>query len=57
MTRKGSRSAAATVAGALAVAVVLAIVLAGKRDEFAEALQAAPLWVLRSRPRCRCSRS
>lgn len=46
MTRKGSRSAAATVAGALAVAVVLAIALAGKRDEFAEALQAAPMWVL-----------
>jgi len=46
MTRKGSRSAAATAAGALAVAVVLAIALAGKRDEFAEALQAAPMWVL-----------
>ena len=46
MTRKGSRSAAATAAGALAVAVVLAIALADKRDEFAEALQAAPLWVL-----------
>jgi uncharacterized membrane protein YbhN (UPF0104 family) len=46
MTRKGSRSAALTVAGALAVAAILAIALAGKRDEFAEALQSAPLWVL-----------
>jgi uncharacterized membrane protein YbhN (UPF0104 family) len=46
MTRKGSRHAAATVVGALAVVVVLAIALAGKRDEFAEALQSAPLWVL-----------
>ena len=46
MTRKGRRHAAATVVGALAVAVVLAIALAGKRDEFAEALQSAPLWVL-----------
>jgi len=46
MTTKGSGSAAATAAGALAVAVVLAIVLADKRDEFSEALQAAPLWVL-----------
>jgi uncharacterized membrane protein YbhN (UPF0104 family) len=46
MTRKGSRSAAVTAVGALAVAVVLAIVLADKRDEFAEALQSAPLWVL-----------
>jgi uncharacterized membrane protein YbhN (UPF0104 family) len=46
MTRKGSRSAALTVAGALAVAAVLAIALNGKRDEFAEALQSAPLWVL-----------
>jgi hypothetical protein len=32
--------------GALAVAIVLAIALAGKRDEFAQALQAAPMWVL-----------
>jgi uncharacterized membrane protein YbhN (UPF0104 family) len=46
MTRKGSRSAALTVAGALAVGVILAIALAGKRDEFAAALQSAPLWVL-----------
>src|SRR5215212_9001245 len=46
MTRKGSRSAALTAAGALAVAAVLAIALNGKRDEFAEALQSAPLWVL-----------
>jgi uncharacterized membrane protein YbhN (UPF0104 family) len=46
MTRKGRSSAAATVAGALAVAVVLALVLADRRDEFAEALHAAPLWVL-----------
>ena len=46
MTRKGSRSAAATAVGALTVAAVLAIALAGKRDEFAEALQAAPLWLL-----------
>lgn len=46
MTRKGRGSAAATAAGALAVAIVLAIVLADRRDEFAEALRAAPLWVL-----------
>ena len=46
MTRKGRSSAAATVAGALAVAIVLALVLADRRDEFAEALHAAPLWVL-----------
>jgi uncharacterized membrane protein YbhN (UPF0104 family) len=46
MTRKGRSSAAATAAGALAVAAVLAIALAGKRDEFAEALQSAPLWLL-----------
>ena len=46
MTRKGRSSAAATVAGAIAVAVVLALVLADRRDEFAEALHAAPLWVL-----------
>ena len=46
MTRKGQRSAAATAAGMLAVALVLALVLADRRDEFAEALGAAPLWVL-----------
>lgn len=46
MIRTGRRSAAATAVGALAVAIVLAVALAGKRDEFAEALQAAPLWVL-----------
>jgi uncharacterized membrane protein YbhN (UPF0104 family) len=46
MNRKGSRSAALTIVGALAVAAILAIALAGKRDEFAEALQSAPLWVL-----------
>ncbi|MEO8687738.1 MAG: hypothetical protein ABI611_05915 [Solirubrobacteraceae bacterium] len=46
MTRKGRGSAAATAVGALAVAGILAIALAGKRDQFAEALQAAPMWVL-----------
>jgi len=46
MTRKGRSSAAATAAGALAVAVALGFALAGKRDEFAEALRAAPWWVL-----------
>src|SRR5215210_7164206 len=43
-TRRGS--AAATVVGAAGVAVVLAVVLAGRRHEFAEALRAAPIWVL-----------
>jgi uncharacterized membrane protein YbhN (UPF0104 family) len=46
MTRKGRGSAAATAVGALAVAVVLAIVLADKREQFTEALRAAPIWVL-----------
>jgi uncharacterized membrane protein YbhN (UPF0104 family) len=46
MTRKSRGSAALTAVGALAVAVVLAIVLADKRDQFAEALQSAPVWVL-----------
>jgi uncharacterized membrane protein YbhN (UPF0104 family) len=35
-----------TVAGALTVAGVLAWALAGRRDEFAQALDAAPLWIL-----------
>src|SRR5215210_3103742 len=46
MTRRGRGSAAATAAGALAVVAVLALVLADRRHEFAEALQAAPVWVL-----------
>jgi uncharacterized membrane protein YbhN (UPF0104 family) len=46
MTRKGRGSAAATLVGALAVVVLLAVVLAGRRHEFAQALQSAPLWVL-----------
>jgi uncharacterized membrane protein YbhN (UPF0104 family) len=35
-----------TIAGTVAVAAVLVVVLAGKGDEFSEALHAAPLWVL-----------
>jgi hypothetical protein len=46
MTWKGHGSAAATAAGMLAVVAVLAYALADKRDEFAQALQAAPIWVL-----------
>jgi uncharacterized membrane protein YbhN (UPF0104 family) len=37
---------AATAVGALAVAAALAVALAGRRDEFAQALQQAPVWVL-----------
>jgi uncharacterized membrane protein YbhN (UPF0104 family) len=40
------RSIALTVAGALLVAAALAWALAGKRDEFAQALDAAPIWLL-----------
>jgi uncharacterized membrane protein YbhN (UPF0104 family) len=46
MTHKLHRSTAATVAGALAVVAVLAVALAGHRDDFAQALHAAPVLVL-----------
>ena len=46
MTQRLRGSTAATAAGALAVAVVLAFVLAGHRDDFAQALRQAPVWVL-----------
>ena len=45
MTRT-RRSVVATVAGALAVAGLLAWALAGRRDEFTAALDAAPVWIL-----------
>lgn len=35
-----------TVAGSLATLAVLALLLAGRRDEFADALSSAPLWLL-----------
>lgn len=41
-----SRRIVTTVLGALAATGVLAYVLADRRDEFAEALRSAPLWVL-----------
>ena len=44
--RRRSRSVLTTLAGALAVTAVLAYVLAGRREEFAAALGAAPLWIL-----------
>jgi hypothetical protein len=40
------RSIVVTVSGALAVAGVLGWALAGRRDEFAAALDAAPFWIL-----------
>jgi uncharacterized membrane protein YbhN (UPF0104 family) len=40
------RRIAATVVGAVAAAGVLAWALAGRRDEFAAALQAVPVWIL-----------
>ena len=40
------RSTAVTAAGALAVVAVLAVALAGHRDDFAQALNAAPVLVL-----------
>ena len=46
MTQRLRGSTAATAAGALAVALVLAFVLAGHRDDFAQALRQAPVWVL-----------
>ena len=46
MTQRLRGSTAATAAGALAVAGVLAFVLAGHRDDFAQALRQAPVWVL-----------
>jgi uncharacterized membrane protein YbhN (UPF0104 family) len=46
MTQKLHRSTAATAAGALAVVAVLAVALAGHRDDFAQALRAAPVLVL-----------
>jgi uncharacterized membrane protein YbhN (UPF0104 family) len=42
----GRRSVVMTVAGALVVGGALAWALAGRRDEFASALDSAPLWVL-----------
>src|SRR4051794_37024477 len=39
MTQRLRGSTAATAAGALAVAIVLAVVLAGHRDDFAQALR------------------
>ena len=44
--RTGRWRVAATLAAALAAAAVLAWALAGRRDDFATALQAAPLWLL-----------
>jgi hypothetical protein len=44
--RTQRRSALITVTGALAVTAVLAYVLADRRDEFATALGAAPVWIL-----------
>jgi len=44
--RKLHRSTAVTAAGACAVGVALAFALAGRRDEFAEALRAAPVSIL-----------
>ena len=46
MTQRLRGRTAATAAGALAVAAVLIVALAGHRDDFAEALRGAPLWVL-----------
>jgi hypothetical protein len=46
MTQRLHRSTAATAAGALGVGAVLAIALAGHRDDFAQALRVAPVWVL-----------
>jgi uncharacterized membrane protein YbhN (UPF0104 family) len=43
---RSHRSVAATVVGAGAVAGALAWALAGRRDEFADALDAAPIWIL-----------
>ena len=44
--RRRRRSALTTLAGALVVTAVLAYVLADRRDEFAAALGAAPVWIL-----------
>jgi uncharacterized membrane protein YbhN (UPF0104 family) len=46
MTQRLRGSTAATAAGAVAVAVVLGFALAGHRDDFEQALRAAPIWVL-----------
>jgi uncharacterized membrane protein YbhN (UPF0104 family) len=46
MTERLRGSTAATAAGATAVGVVLAVALAGHRDDFAQALRQAPVWVL-----------
>jgi uncharacterized membrane protein YbhN (UPF0104 family) len=46
MSRKLRRRTALTVVGAILVAALLAVALTGRQDEFAAALQAAPLWVL-----------
>src|SRR3954464_7409479 len=46
MTQRLRGSTAATAAGATAVGVVLAVALAVHRDDFAQALRQAPVWVL-----------
>ena len=46
MTQRLRSSTAVTAVGALGVGAVLAYALAGHRDDFAEALRAAPLWIL-----------
>jgi uncharacterized membrane protein YbhN (UPF0104 family) len=46
MTQRLRGSTAATAAGALGVGAVLAVALAGHRDDFEQALRAAPIWVL-----------
>lgn len=44
--RRRSRSAAWPIAGAVACTVALAVVLSGRRHEFAAALDSAPVWML-----------
>jgi uncharacterized membrane protein YbhN (UPF0104 family) len=46
MTQRLRGSSAATAVGALGIGAVLAVALAGHRDEFAQALRDASLWVL-----------
>lgn len=46
MTQRLRGSTAATAAGALGVCAVLTVALAGHRDDFAQALRDAPVWVL-----------
>jgi uncharacterized membrane protein YbhN (UPF0104 family) len=45
-SKRRRRSLLTTLAGVLVVTAALAYVLAGRRDEFATALGAAPLWIL-----------